>query len=209
MDVKLVVIKGSRHKQIIALRSTETLIGRRRGCDIRIGSSRVSRRHCLLSLHAGSVMVQDLDSVNGTFVNGQRVVGKRLVRPGDRLDVGPVSFAVNYVMSRSAPAQEAPPAPAAELNVLPAVEEGGSPFAFHEEEPLDELELVEEDTEYVPEEPEQRQPAVHQVSDSIEEVLPVEEGEEDDSPLRLDPDAQNAFSDMNRPGPGKSPGGGS
>jgi pSer/pThr/pTyr-binding forkhead associated (FHA) protein len=207
MQVKLVVAKGSNHKQTIQLKSSETVIGRRRGCDVRISSSQVSRRHCLLSLHAGSVVVQDLDSVNGTFINGQRVLGKRMVRPGDRLDVGPISFVVDYAPgSPGAAMEQAVQSPGAELEVLPAVEEGASPFAFNnDEEPLDELELVEEDTEHVAEQVQRRQPARQQPVEEIAEVLPVDEDEEE-GPLRPDGEVQNLFSEMNQPRPGKRPG---
>jgi pSer/pThr/pTyr-binding forkhead associated (FHA) protein len=174
MQVKLVVAKGSSRKQAIELRSAETVIGRRRGCDVRVSASQVSRRHCLLSVHEGYVTVQDLDSVNGTYVNGVRIEGKRTVQPGDRLDIGPVTFVVDYVPSGTPAAAQEPVAaevlPGAELEVLPAVEEAESPFAFvNDAEALDELELVDEDTDYVPKEAEE-----------IEEVLPVDEDEGDD-----------------------------
>src|SRR5207244_4199000 len=82
--------------------SEETIVGRRRDCDLRIRSSEVSRRHCLLSFQDGVLHVEDLDSVNGTFVNGVRVSGRQVVRPGDRLDVGPIQFLVEYALSREA-----------------------------------------------------------------------------------------------------------
>jgi pSer/pThr/pTyr-binding forkhead associated (FHA) protein len=102
MDVKLIVQSGTRRNKAITLRSAETIIGRRQDCDLRIPSADVSRRHCLLSVHDGYLAVEDLDSVNGTFVNGVRVTGKQVVRPGDRLEVGPLAFRVDYVLSAGA-----------------------------------------------------------------------------------------------------------
>jgi predicted component of type VI protein secretion system len=204
MQVKLVVARGARQKQTIALRSAETVIGRRRGCDVRISSSQVSRRHCLLSLHAGSVTVEDLDSVNGTYVNGERISGKRMVRPGDRLEVGPVCFVVEYPTLDAAAVQGpgAALAPGAELEVLPAVEEGAAPFAFHEAEALDELELVEEDTEQAPQKPKRAQPAAREEPEEPLEALPVDEEE---GPLAAEHDARNVFSELDRPRPGTQP----
>src|SRR5207244_5197864 len=63
-------------------------------------SAAVSRRHCVLRIDNGSVNVEDLDSVNGTFINGQRVVGKQVLRPGDRLEIGPLQFMVEYETGR-------------------------------------------------------------------------------------------------------------
>jgi pSer/pThr/pTyr-binding forkhead associated (FHA) protein len=76
MDVKLVLHKGKSQQRICSLHHQPTLVGRRRDCHLRILSVEVSRRHCLLSIDSGYVSVQDLDSSNGTFVNGKRVDGK-------------------------------------------------------------------------------------------------------------------------------------
>src|SRR5262245_10387005 len=96
MIVKLIVQKGGKATQAFRLRSEETIIGRRRGCDVGIPSEAVSRRHCLISVRNGGVTVEDLASVNGTFVNGKRLGSKQLLYPGDRLEVGPVTFVIQY-----------------------------------------------------------------------------------------------------------------
>lgn len=119
MNVKLIVQHGGKPTQAFSLRSEETILGRRRGCDVRIPSEAVSRRHCLISVREGAVMVEDLASVNGTFVNGRRISGKQLVYPGDRLDVGPVTFVVQYAKSQAGP--KSPPVPASNADV-PEVE---------------------------------------------------------------------------------------
>jgi pSer/pThr/pTyr-binding forkhead associated (FHA) protein len=56
----------------------------------------------LLTIEDGYVTVEDLDSINGTFINGQRLAGKQAVRPGDRLEIGPVEFVVDYDLTESA-----------------------------------------------------------------------------------------------------------
>src|SRR5262245_7781481 len=102
MDVQLVVERGSRKRQTIHLRSEDTIVGRREGCDLRIPSGEVSRRHCRLSVRDGVLMVEDLHSSNGTFLNGMRVTDNQVVQPGDRLEVGPVLFRVKYQLSPAA-----------------------------------------------------------------------------------------------------------
>ncbi len=47
----------------------------------------VSRRHALISVTPRGFMIQDLDSQNGTFVNGTRIA-ERALADGDRIEVG-------------------------------------------------------------------------------------------------------------------------
>lgn len=60
-------------------------IGRDGASDIRLRDLHASRQHATLSLQAGAVWVRDLDSMNGTFINGERVRGARRVFHGDEL----------------------------------------------------------------------------------------------------------------------------
>jgi pSer/pThr/pTyr-binding forkhead associated (FHA) protein len=102
MDVRLVVEQGRRRLRVVRLRGPATRIGRARGSGVRIPSAEVSRQHCVLRVEDGLVTVEDLDSVNGTFLNGEAVVGCQVVRPGDRLNVGPVTFVVEYELTPEA-----------------------------------------------------------------------------------------------------------
>jgi hypothetical protein len=63
------------------------VIGRGSGCDIALGEDTVSRRHARLLFRDGTWIIQDLESTNGTTVNG-RQVGRCQLRPGDRLRLG-------------------------------------------------------------------------------------------------------------------------
>lgn len=65
----------------------ELLIGRHPSCDVRLAESTVSRRHARLVFRDGGWIVQDLESTNGTAVNGVKV-GRCRLRPGDRLLLG-------------------------------------------------------------------------------------------------------------------------
>jgi pSer/pThr/pTyr-binding forkhead associated (FHA) protein len=102
MDVRLVIERGRTRTRVVRLTSPETYIGRQKGCGLRIPSADVSRRHCALRVANGYLTVQDLGSVNGTFVNGMRVVNQEVVRPGDHLEVGPVRFIVEYELTPDA-----------------------------------------------------------------------------------------------------------
>jgi FHA domain len=66
---------------------TEMLIGRDHHCDVLLGDLSVSRRHARLLFRDGGWILQDLDSTNGTRVNGSRV-GRCALRPGDDIALG-------------------------------------------------------------------------------------------------------------------------
>ena len=69
------------------------VIGRDPGCEFRVSSDGVSRRHARLELRKGRLLVTDLGSSNGTFVNGQRVV-ERVLGMGDEVRFDLESFRV-------------------------------------------------------------------------------------------------------------------
>jgi predicted component of type VI protein secretion system len=102
MEVKLVVEKGQTRTRVVRLNGLDTLVGRQRGCDMRIPSAEVSRRHCLLRIKDGYLTVEDLKSANGTFVNGESVQGRMVVRPGDQLEIGPITFVAEYELTQDA-----------------------------------------------------------------------------------------------------------
>ena len=70
----------------------ELILGREHGsADLVIDDPGVSRRHARVVTDAGGVIVEDLGSSNGTYVNGERIETARLTS-GDRLQVGRVEF---------------------------------------------------------------------------------------------------------------------
>ena len=69
-------------------------IGRSTGSEFMLDAALVSRLHCQLSASGDALQVKDLDSTNGTFVNGKRITSAQL-RSGDRLGVGRVELRVS------------------------------------------------------------------------------------------------------------------
>jgi FHA domain len=65
----------------------DLLIGRHLDCDVRLPSANVSRMHARLSFRNGRWIVRDLESTNGTVLNGVRI-GRSELRPGDELVIG-------------------------------------------------------------------------------------------------------------------------
>lgn len=207
MDVRLVVKKGASGKRTMRLKSEETIIGRRQDCDLRIRSSEVSRRHCLLSFQDGVLHVEDLDSVNGTFLNGVRVAGRQVVRPGDRLEIGPIQFLVEYALSREARASlqqgEAEAVPAEEeLDALPIAEAedvDGGEFNFGSGEELDAIPLSDEDTEFAQPKAPDQQPAEVVAAEDDDSIPVADEILEGREQLPQSNDLRDILSQMDEP----------
>src|SRR5690606_33932655 len=93
MDVALVLLRDQADRRRFALPNDVTTIGRSEACDLRIPLGEVSRRHCSIVQSEGQVLVQDLGSSNGTYVNGKRIQETTL-RPGDQIRIGSFRFIV-------------------------------------------------------------------------------------------------------------------
>lgn len=64
------------------------IIGRAPESDIRLDDAAASARHARISRRSGHWVVEDLDSSNGTFIDGVRVNGNRRIGPGERIKIG-------------------------------------------------------------------------------------------------------------------------
>ena len=86
----------------VELDRSDVLLGRHSGADVRLPNLEVSRRHCRFVFTEGTWEVYDLDSLNGVYVNGQRV-NRSVLRHRDLLAVG--SFRLQVDLSGSLPAE--------------------------------------------------------------------------------------------------------
>jgi hypothetical protein len=92
--VKLRVIQGRPQGKSLLFARGEWLFGRGPECHVRPNSEWVSRQHCILKVTETAVFIRDLNSRNGTLVNGLRVVGERRLADRDQIQVGPLAFEV-------------------------------------------------------------------------------------------------------------------
>src|SRR5713101_9335286 len=136
MNVQLIVNKGAARGRKVQLRHETTIVGRRRDCNLCIPSSEVSRRHCLLQFQDGCLTVEDLNSVNGTFLNEARIADKSVVYPGDRLFIGPVHFTVQYELSESARERLRALSGEEPLDAVPVMEEEPSTVKIDPDAPI-------------------------------------------------------------------------
>ena len=93
-EIVTLTVGGQRHE----VTSPRIVLGRSRACDIRIPDVNVSRRHAELRQEGATYWIVDLDSMNGTAVNGQVVERERL-RDGDTVTLG----STDVVFGRSLP----------------------------------------------------------------------------------------------------------
>lgn len=157
MDVNLVYFKPTGEKKSIRIDKDTTLVGRGPDCDLRIPIDMCSRQHFQLEIHEAGVIIRDLGSANGTFVNNERV-NEVTLSAGDKITLGPIVFTVQI---DGMPRMIAPPdvssAPAASARTYDTIAPSSIPTATFdvddddedEDDPLGSLQLadVEDDAE--------------------------------------------------------------
>ena len=106
------------------------VIGRRKENDGTLPLACVSRRHCQLIRSGEEVIVHDLDSHNGTYVNGTLATTPVPIRNGDELKLGPCPFRVTVL--RDTDVTKALPPNLDQLDIAAA-----NPVSKHDESTLD------------------------------------------------------------------------
>lgn len=82
------VLTGTMSGQLFKLPKGNTLIGRASNAEIRLIDDGVSRHHARVRVEADGPYLEDLESRNGTFVNGTRIEGPHKLEDGDKIQVG-------------------------------------------------------------------------------------------------------------------------
>jgi predicted component of type VI protein secretion system len=134
MDYQLLVVRGRSASEALKLADGVTTVGRHDDCQVRIKSSQVSRRHCEFFEKKGLLLVKDLGSANGTFVNGKKVAGQQVLEPGDELTIGGVTLRVAKVGQAPPPATTPSPVSAADTAVVEAIPVEGEAEAIVDDE---------------------------------------------------------------------------
>lgn len=86
--------KASWLKQNIFPIESKVVIGRDSACDITLPLEHLSRKHLELEVRSGHLFIRDLDSSNGTFLNGQRITASE-IKPGDKIKLDVLTFEVS------------------------------------------------------------------------------------------------------------------
>jgi pSer/pThr/pTyr-binding forkhead associated (FHA) protein len=98
MSVQLVVASGTRAGQVIPIMGERFVVGRADDCDLKPRSELISRYHCEIALKDGAVLVRDMGSKNGVFLNEEKLTETVELKNGDKLTIGPLEFFVHITV---------------------------------------------------------------------------------------------------------------
>ncbi|AMV38874.1 FHA domain-containing protein [Planctomyces sp. SH-PL62] len=106
----------------LTFRGREMVIGRTAGCDLVVDLPMISMRHARLYRSGADVLIEDLGSSNGTFVDGRRIEGAAVVPPGRLIGLGSASIRLDegsWTWDRAEPAPSVPEAGAGRGAIRP------------------------------------------------------------------------------------------
>src|SRR5216684_707606 len=111
---KLVVLSAGMTGRTHELTVDKTTIGRVEDNTFQIAEPSISSHHCEVLLRGSEVVVRDLNSTNGTFINGEKVT-ESVIKPGQVLRLGQIEIKLETEGAAAAPAPAGarPPTPAA------------------------------------------------------------------------------------------------
>lgn len=127
MQVRMRVLQGAQAADLCL--HLPTVIGRGGDSKLKLPASTVSRHHCEIYEYEGQIVVRDLDSSNGTIVNGHKIKGPTFLTAEDDLTIGPITARLEVVDSsepvivKPAPVPEFTPAAVAQVEEVAPVEE--------------------------------------------------------------------------------------
>ncbi len=101
-SAQLTMRSGPNPGKVFVITKEETMIGRDTGNDVVINDAEISRKHARIVMSAGGYVLEDLGSTNGTFVNGQRLMGPHSLTSGEL-----IMFGENVSLSFEAPEYDA------------------------------------------------------------------------------------------------------
>lgn len=129
------ILSGPQAGKIIPLKSGTNMVGRAPTCDVKVISPGVSKEHIKIDVLQDKIIVSDLGSRNGTFVNGTQVKSTK-IKPGDRIGLNEVVLEI-VPLAAAAPALQIPASNGNLAYQLPPPTGGGSvgggPFALPED----------------------------------------------------------------------------
>ena len=103
---KLVVLSAGMTGRTHELKVDKTTIGRVEDNTFPIADPSVSSHHCEVLLRGTDVVVHDLNSTNGTFINSEKVNGEAVVKPNQILRLGQIELRLETEATASAPAKK-------------------------------------------------------------------------------------------------------
>ena len=105
---RLVILSEGFTGKAHELKAEKTTIGRVDDNMFPIPEASVSSHHCEVLLRGTEIVVHDLNSTNGTFLNGRQVAGEAVIKPGQILRLGQVELRLEAASAEKAPAKKLP-----------------------------------------------------------------------------------------------------
>jgi pSer/pThr/pTyr-binding forkhead associated (FHA) protein len=93
--LRLVVASGKQAGRTIPLKDGKLIVGRGAECGAFLPNPEVSRKHCVFAEEKGGLVVEDLHSRNGTYVNGERIGLRTELSEGDVVRIGYLELVVS------------------------------------------------------------------------------------------------------------------
>jgi pSer/pThr/pTyr-binding forkhead associated (FHA) protein len=87
LSVQLIIEDDDGRRTAVPIASDEITIGRGEECAVRLVEKNVSRRHGRLVRERGAFYIEDLNSLTGILLNGERISGRRQVEEGDLIQI--------------------------------------------------------------------------------------------------------------------------
>ncbi|HWD21413.1 MAG TPA: FHA domain-containing protein [Verrucomicrobiae bacterium] len=105
---RLVLLSEGMTGKTHELKVEKTTVGRVDDNTFAIPDGSVSSHHCEIILRSGAVIVRDLNSTNGTFINGAQITGEASVKPGQILRLGQVEMRLEDETAKAPPPKKLP-----------------------------------------------------------------------------------------------------
>lgn len=98
--LKFEVVDSNKNKSIFEFASGKVVLGKGDHCDVILTDSHVSRNHAEIAVDEHGARLQDLNSTNGTWVNGERLLAELLLSEGDVLRFGDITLRITAVSKK-------------------------------------------------------------------------------------------------------------
>ena len=118
-SASLVVRQGTQAGMNFSITGHQVVIGREEGLEIILQDPEASRRHCRISWQGGQYVIEDMNSTNGTFVNGVQITTPQMLNTGDSIGIGQTAL-VFHMSGQQQAAYQAPPAQQAPVSPPPS-----------------------------------------------------------------------------------------
>ncbi len=117
--IELLITRPDAPSEKRSLLPGEYVIGRGAEADIQVATLGLSRKHARLTVRVGDSVIEDLGSSNGTQLDGLTITRATVLRPGQTIQLGPVSLVLRHDTTPAAPERSVAEKRAALFKILP------------------------------------------------------------------------------------------